>query len=750
MDDKDLTALKDLTVPKPSDEARSAALQMAMASFEEAGKENATETQGSADPTRPTSTFIQSLWEWTMEKRMFMGTVAAGLVAVPVATHLFWNDETMRLGLDIAQEVREEQPAQETITTAQKNEVEPMSSPAPSADAVPESAPQDMPAGEKITITQLDDESTAGGARQDGNDQLALAQPPSPAKPEAKPDAHAAEPSLLAESEADQTTQNLVGTLEMVAPDTNARSLSVSPTTKAKRRVQRNNTQGLFGAGARFEGPSTNSARDQVVAQPPREENRDRFQDTENNPVKSVQSEPVSTFSIDVDTASYAFVRRNLENGRLPDRNAVRVEEMVNYFSYDYPHAETAEEPFRPSVALYPTPWNENTMLMHIGIKGHEIVTDEKPRSNLVFLIDVSGSMQAQDKLPLLKSAFRLLVDRLEPNDTVSIVTYAGRAGTVLEPTKVSEKHKILAALDQLRSGGSTAGHQGIRQAYALAEANYDREGINRVILATDGDFNVGISDVDQLKSYIEGKRKNGVYLSVLGFGQGNYNDHLMQVLAQNGNGNAAYIDSLREAQKVLVEEAGSTLFPIASDVKIQIEFNPALVSEYRLIGYETRALKREDFNNDKVDAGDIGSGHTVTAIYELTPAGSRTKFIDDLRYQQPEPAAEAPEATPQDEFAFLKLRYKLPGQQSSTLMTLPVTRDLARANVDALTADMRFAAAVAAFGQKLRGNAHLSEFSYDEILRIASNARGEDPFGYRSEFLALVRLAKSLDTSNR
>ena len=478
------------------------------------------------------------------------------------------------------------------------------------------------------------------------------------------------------------------------------------------------------------------------------EENRDRFQKAETNPVKSVKQEPVSTFSIDVDTASYAFVRRTLENGALPRRDAVRVEEMVNYFSYDYPRPENAETPFRPSIALYPTPWNQDTLLMHVGIKGHDIVSDEKPRSNLVFLIDVSGSMQAKDKLPLLKSAFRLLVNRLEPEDTVAIVTYAGRAGTVLEPTKVSDKHKILSALDRLRSGGSTAGAAGIRQAYALAQSRFNKDGVNRVILATDGDFNVGISDVNELKRYIERKRKSGVFLSVLGFGQGNYNDHLMQVLAQNGNGNAAYIDNLREAQKVLVEEAGSTLFPIAKDVKIQIEFNPALVREYRLVGYETRALKREDFNNDRVDAGDIGSGHTVTAIYELTPVGSPAQLVDDLRYRKAETEKQSEVRTddaPASEYAFLKLRYKRPNENKSNLLTVPVTKELLRASAKDLTDDMRFAAAVAAFGQKLRDVPQVEDFSYDAILELASGARGKDRFGYRGEFLTLVRLAKSL-----
>lgn len=471
---------------------------------------------------------------------------------------------------------------------------------------------------------------------------------------------------------------------------------------------------------------------------------RDEFEDFKDNPVKLVSEDPVSTFSVDVDTASYSVMRSALNNGYLPQKDAVRVEELINYFDYDYPVPETREQPFKPTVALYETPWNADTMLMHVGIKGHELPADaEKPRSNLVFLLDVSGSMNSADKLPLLKNAFRMLVETLEEDDTVSIVVYAGAAGTVLEPTKVSEKAKILGALEQLSAGGSTAGGEGIRQAYALAEANFNENGINRVILATDGDFNVGITDDEQLKDFVERKRDTGIYLSVLGFGRGNYNDALMQTLAQNGNGNAAYIDNLNEARKVLVDEATSTLYPIAGDVKIQVEFNPAAVAEYRLIGYETRLLNREDFNNDKVDAGDIGAGHTVTALYELTPTGSKAKLVDDLRYADAhKDAVKAPEGD-SNEFAFLKLRYKLPGENKSKLITRPVTV-ADKTAMDGLSDDIRFAASVAGFGQLLRNEAYLGDFSFDDVLALATPARGEDRFGYRSEFLNLVRLAKT------
>jgi Ca-activated chloride channel family protein len=474
-------------------------------------------------------------------------------------------------------------------------------------------------------------------------------------------------------------------------------------------------------------------------------ENRDRFQNFDTNPVRSALENPVSTFSIDVDTASYSFVRRSLKEGFMPDPDSVRVEEMVNYFPYDWAGPDNAETPFNSTITVMPSPWNEHTKLMHVAIKGYDMQPAEKPDSNLVFLIDTSGSMNSPDKLPLLKSAFRLLVSQLGEEDTVSIVTYAGSAGTVLEPTKGSERAKILAALDNLESGGRTAGEAGIREAYRLAEQSFVEGGVNRVMLATDGDFNVGPSSDEELKSLIEDKRESGVFLSVFGFGRGNLNDRLMQTIAQNGNGTAAYIDTLAEAEKTLVEEAGSTLFPIAKDVKIQVEFNPQVVSEYRLIGYETRALNREDFNNDRVDAGEIGSGHSVTAIYEITPKGSPAELVDNLRYGTERPAAPA-NATHDDEYAFVKIRYKAPDEDTSKLITTPVTAQNEVATFDAASADQRFSVAVAAFGQKLRKADATAGLGYDEIMRIATAARGSDPFGYRAEFLSMVRLASALD----
>lgn len=484
-------------------------------------------------------------------------------------------------------------------------------------------------------------------------------------------------------------------------------------------------------------------ARPEPLPAPVIEGGHDRVEAFDTNAVKSVAETPVSTFSADVDTASYAMVRRALKQGILPDPASVRVEELVNYFPYAYPGADSAETPFKATVTVTPTPWNEHTKLLHIGVKGYDVTPAERPQANLVFLIDVSGSMNQTDKLPLLKSAFRLLVDKLQPEDTVSIVTYAGDAGTVLEPTKASEKAKILDAMQRLQPGGSTAGAAGLEEAYRLAEQGFVEDGVNRVMLATDGDFNVGPSDDDALKTMIEKKRESGVFLSVFGFGQGNYNDQLMQVIAQNGNGVAAYIDTLSEAEKTLVQEASSSLFPIASDVKFQIEFNPAVIAEYRQIGFETRALNREDFNNDRVDAGEIGSGHTVTAIYEITPVGSPAVLVNDLRYGDKDVAASGGDS---DEIAFLKMRAKAPGEATSKLTEIPVTVANEIADFATASDDVRFSVAVAAFGQKLRKTDQVATYGYDAIEQVAAGARGADPYGYRSEFLQLVRLAESLD----
>ncbi len=471
---------------------------------------------------------------------------------------------------------------------------------------------------------------------------------------------------------------------------------------------------------------------DDVVIQP--EPNTEAFANADANPVKITTDTPVSTFSIDVDTASYSVMRSSLMNGYAPDPQSVRIEEMINYFPYDYPAPDANEAPFKPTVTVFATPWNAGTQLVHIGIQGTMPALEDRPALNLVFLIDTSGSMATPNKLPLLIQSFRLMLSELNDEDEVSIVTYAGSAGQVLKPTKVSNKAAIMAALMRLGAGGSTAGQQGLQQAYAVAEEMRADGEISRIILATDGDFNVGISDPDQLKDYISKKRDSGTYLSVLGFGRGNLDDATMQALAQNGNGQAAYIDTLSEAQKVLVDQLGGAMFPIANDVKIQVEFNPAQIAEYRLIGYETRTLAREDFNNDTVDAGEIGAGHSVTAIYEITPVGSDAILNDALRYQ---PAADT---DGNGELGFLKLRYKTPGEDTSQLLTTPITTGMGEA-----TDDIRFSAAIAGYGQLLTGGKYLQDWGYNELITLANNTKGEDAYGYRSEAIKLMRLAKSL-----
>lgn len=453
------------------------------------------------------------------------------------------------------------------------------------------------------------------------------------------------------------------------------------------------------------------------------------------NPLKITAQDPVSTFSIDVDTASYSVVRSYLDSGALPPADAVRVEEMTNYFPYDYPAPQAGGTPFQPTVSVMPTPWNADTQLVHIAIQGEMPAIVDRPPLNLVFLIDTSGSMQDLNKLPLLKQSFRLMLGQLRPTDQISIVTYAGSAGQVLEPTPASDRNTILAALDRLEAGGATAGQQGLQQAYAVAEEMAEDGEINRVILATDGDFNVGLSDPDALKDFIAKKKDSGTYLSVLGFGRGNLDDATMQALAQNGNGQAAYIDNLGEAQKVLVDQLSGALFPIANDVKIQVEFNPAAVAEYRLIGYETRALNREDFNNDAVDAGEIGAGHSVTAIYEVTPVGSSAIKNDPLRYQ-----TETPVVGTADELGFLRLRYKVPGDTVSQLIEAPIPAALTPTNTD-----IRFSAAIAGFGQLLRGSDYIGDWSWADAIDLAAGAKGTDSFGYRAEAVTLMRLAQSL-----
>ncbi|SNS19631.1 vWA domain-containing protein [Tropicimonas sediminicola] len=462
------------------------------------------------------------------------------------------------------------------------------------------------------------------------------------------------------------------------------------------------------------------------------------FTNAEANPVKVTAEEPVSTFSVDVDTASWSIVRSSLMNGQLPSPDAVRIEEMVNYFPYAYPAPSPGDAPFSVSTSLSPTPWNPDTRILQIGLQGVMPETEARPPLNLVFLIDTSGSMQGPDRLGLLAQSFRLMLGQLRPEDQVAIVTYAGSAGEVLAPTPASDRAAILGALDRLEAGGSTAGQAGLDQAYEVARGMAGAGEVTRVILATDGDFNVGPSDPEALKADVARKREDGIYLSVLGFGRGNLNDALMQALAQNGNGQAAYIDTIAEAQKVLVDQLTGQLFPIAEDVKIQLEFNPAEVAEYRLIGYETRALRREDFNNDRVDAGEIGAGHQVTALYEVTPVGSPAVLNEPLRYG-PETPVEAADG----ELGFLRLRYKAPGEAASQLIEAPIAAEAQEADAEA-----RFAIAIAGFGQLLRNGLYTGEWSWGHAIALAEGARGEDRFGYRSEALRLMRLAETLDAA--
>lgn len=465
---------------------------------------------------------------------------------------------------------------------------------------------------------------------------------------------------------------------------------------------------------------------------------RERYAAIDTNPVRSAAEHPVSTFSIDVDTASYANVRRFLNGGTLPPADAVRVEEMINYFSYQYPAPNTRQQPFQLSTEMARTPWNPHSYLVRLGLKGYEVPSSQIPPANLVFLVDVSGSMFAPNRLPLVQAALRLLTQQLRPQDRVSLVTYAGATRVELAPTPGNQKEKILGAINRLSAGGSTNGGAGIQLAYEMARQGFIPGGINRVLIATDGDFNVGITSHQALIDLIKQARESGVSLTTLGFGMGNYNDKTLEQLANVGNGNHAYIDNLNEAHKVLVAQMAGTLHTIAKDVKIQIEFNSAVVAEYRLIGYENRLLKREDFNNDKVDAGDIGAGHHVTALYEVTFQGEPGR-VDTLRYgRQPPADARA------YEFAWLKMRYKDPQSANSKLLEYPLHRSLAR-NLAQTSDDFRFAAAVAAFGQILRGGDYTAEYHLAQVKELAKNARGKDEQGYRAEFVRLVELAQGL-----
>ncbi|WP_419700683.1 YfbK domain-containing protein [Mucilaginibacter sp. NFX135] len=480
---------------------------------------------------------------------------------------------------------------------------------------------------------------------------------------------------------------------------------------------------------------------------PPPVPDNESYKGINENGFKTVESEPLSTFSVDVDAASYSNVRRFINNGQLPPADAVRIEEMINYFHYNIA-GPTNNEPVAIHTELSAAPWNSNHRLLRIGLKAKTIANDKLPASNLVFLIDVSGSMYEPNKLPLVQSSLKMLVNQLRPQDRVAIVVYAGAAGVVLPATSGDKKTTINNAIDNLQAGGSTAGGEGIKLAYKIAMENFMKGGNNRVMLATDGDFNVGASSDDDMEKLIEKERESGISLSVLGFGMGNYKDSKMETLADKGNGNYAYIDNITEARKTLISEFGGTLFTIAKDVKLQVEFNPGKVQAYRLLGYENRALNKEDFNNDKKDAGDMGSGHTVTAFYEIVPAGVKDDYsgsVDPLKYQKPKPV---PYSSSSDEMLTIKFRYKQPTSSVSKMSHVEVYDKPVALNYT--STDFRFAAAVAEFGMLLRDSQFKQHSSYDQAIKMARAAKGDDSEGYRAEFIKLVESAKLLSPSNK
>ncbi|MGF1934915.1 MAG: YfbK domain-containing protein [Nostoc sp. ChiQUE02] len=474
--------------------------------------------------------------------------------------------------------------------------------------------------------------------------------------------------------------------------------------------------------------------------------NTENYNRIEDNPFHRVGNDPLSTFSIDVDTASYSNVRRFITQGELPPKDAVRIEELINYFTYNYPQPK-GDRPFSVTTEVAAAPWNSQHKLVQVGLQGKRLESETLPPSNLVFLIDVSGSMDDPNKLPLVQQSLKLLVNKLRPEDRVSLVVYAGNAGLVLPTTPGSQKSKILAAIDRLEAGGSTAGGQGIELAYKIAKQSFLKSGNNRVILATDGDFNVGVSSDADLTRLIEQKRDQGIFLTVLGFGTGNYKDGKMEQLADKGNGNYAYIDTLLEAKKVLVNDLRGTLFTIAKDVKIQVEFNPAKVQAYRLIGYENRLLQNQDFNDDKKDAGDIGAGHSVTALYEIIPTGTKSDVklpeVDPLRYQR---SGETALDAAGNELMQVKLRYKLPQDSTSQLITQTIQDDDLRTDQIPST-NLRFAAAVATFGMVLRDSEYKGNANYDLVMKLATQGKGEDQEGYRGEFIRLVEQSRGLIT---
>ena len=486
--------------------------------------------------------------------------------------------------------------------------------------------------------------------------------------------------------------------------------------------------------------PSANATSKMILSSPPQQRNAETYKEIKENSFVAVAQQPVTTFSADVDRAAYANVRRIIGYGQIPPKDAVRIEEMVNYFDYDYPAPEEGSaSPLRVSPELAPAPWNPNHLLLRIGLQAKKIDLAKAPPSNIVFLIDVSGSMDEDNKLPLLKSSFKMLLGQLRPDDKVAIVTYANGTKVALPSTSVKDKEKIIKVLDNLYASGGTSGGKGIQLAYEQAQKSFIKNGNNRIILATDGDFNIGINNTTDLEKFIEKQRESGIYMSVLGFGMGNYRDDMAETIADKGNGNYAYIDNITEAKKVLVNELSGTLFAVAKDVKLQLEFNPKYVKEYKLIGYENRMLANEDFTNDKKDAGEIGAGHTVTALYELVP--SNGKVAQSLRYQ----SQELNEKGKGNELGFLKIRYKDPKVKDAKSVEITEPLVFNKKALKETSTDYRFAASVAEFGILLRDNSNKANATYDQVIELAEGAIGKDPEGYRKEFVRLVKSVKML-----
>ena len=486
--------------------------------------------------------------------------------------------------------------------------------------------------------------------------------------------------------------------------------------------------------------PSANATSKMILSSPPQQRNAETYKEIKENSFVAVAQQPVTTFSADVDRAAYANVRRIIGYGQIPPKDAVRIEEMVNYFDYDYPTPEEGSaSPLRVSPELAPAPWNPNHLLLRIGLQAKKIDLAKAPPSNIVFLIDVSGSMDEENKLPLLKSSFKMLLGQLRPDDKIAIVTYANGTKVALPSTSVKDKEKIIKVLDNLYASGGTSGGRGIQLAYEQAQKSFIKNGNNRIILATDGDFNIGINNTTDLEKFIEKQRESGIYMSVLGFGMGNYRDDMAETIADKGNGNYAYIDNITEAKKVLVNELSGTLFAVAKDVKLQLEFNPKYVKEYKLIGYENRMLANEDFTNDKKDAGEIGAGHTVTALYELVPSDG--KVAQSLRYQ----SQELNEKGKGNELGFLKIRYKDPKVKDAKSVEITEPLVFNKKALKETSTDYRFAASVAEFGILLRDNSNKANATYDQVIELAEGAIGKDPEGYRKEFVRLVKSVKML-----